>query len=90
MTNKIEEQPQASHKTIIEFTSDAMPTITNYNEVFAADYGQYPNVRLITETENGERFDTKQAPKFTYKEGCIDTISFDLGYEATGCIVLSW
>lgn len=76
-------------KTIIDFTKDAKPTISDYNTLYAEIFGQYPNVQCIImiDAENG--YQPQLMPFYTYVGGLIDTIYFDIGAENTGYLILS-
>lgn len=90
MSIKFEAQPPAGGKTIIPFVNNARPTIVNYGELYAANYGQFPTVRVIINTNDDKGYQLQQSPQFTYVNSQIDTIYFLLGNDESGCMVLSW
>ena len=81
--------PLSTTKTIIPFTTTATPTISNYQTTYSISYGQYPNLRLIWVDGDGNWNEWMQAPKFTLSAGVVDSISWDLGEELTGFIILN-
>lgn len=90
MSEQREVTPKGGSKIIIDFSDERTPTIKNYNERFAEDFGQYPNVRLIVEIENGNKCELQQGAQFTYKNGRIDTVYFDTdGGTPAGSFVIS-
>jgi len=77
-------------KTVIEFTSSECPTISDYNPLYADIFGQYPNVRCIIKVDENSGYQLQQDPQFTYKDGLIDTVWFDMsGNPSSGCLILS-
>lgn len=76
-------------KTIITFTTDDTPTIANYNLLYSSLHGQNPDVRCIIEVTPLIRYERQQNPQFTYLNGLISTIYFDLGEELTGYMILT-
>lgn len=76
-------------KTTIAFTSSERPTISDYNTRYADIFGKYPNVRCVITVDENSGYQLQQDPQFTYKDGLIDTIYFDIGEAVSGCLILS-
>lgn len=80
-------------KITIPFTASALPTIADYQTVYAAIHGNQPTVILIIITAAG-RYQSPQQPNFTLltntgsPDDLINTIYFDLGNPETGFIIL--
>lgn len=80
---------------IIKFTASALPTITNYNTLYAPMHGQFPRLNLIIDNGNGTRYERQQMPQFTTlttgggMDDLIDTIFWDLGEALTGWIIIN-
>jgi len=72
---------------IIYFVDTPTPSITSYNTTYPA-YGQYPTTILVIVDE----FDTEQisqaTPKLTRISGKLDSITYDIGSNVSGYIVL--
>jgi hypothetical protein len=65
---------------VIPFFDTANPIITDYQTNYAALYGDFPKIRLITYDELERRiYRSDQAIINETAEGLIDTIEFDLG-----------
>jgi hypothetical protein len=73
----------------IAFTSTTTPQITNYDDDYADDYGQYPFARLIETEGSGNAVSRPELPYFTKVDGLVDTISFGTLPDAiSGFIIL--
>lgn len=85
----------------VPFTASSQPTISDYQTDqedpedalktlnYSEDYGEYPQIRLVITVDESTRYESQQKPQFTYVDGLIDTIFFDLGDELTGYILIS-
>lgn len=73
---------------IISFTATAAPGIINYQANYAALYGKYPRVSLITFDEDDNMIDRMEKPKRIIVADLLDSIIWDLGMEDTGIIIL--
>ena len=86
----------------VPFTSTEMPIIENYQSDqvdpedgsktinYAESYGENPLVRCMITVDANTRYQRQQEPQFTFVDGLIDTIFFDLtGDESTGYILIS-
>lgn len=85
----------------VSFTASALPIIANYQDDqvdpedpekilnYAEDYGENPHIRCIIIVDSTHRYQLQQMPQFTYVDGLIDTIYFELAEELTGYILIS-
>lgn len=80
---------------IFEFTASALPTITDYNTLYAPTHGQYPRLDIIIDNGDGTRYQKQQMPQFTTLtsggglDDLIDTIRWDFGEALTGWIIIN-
>lgn len=74
----------------IPVESTAMPTISNYQAIYAAVYGENPDIRLMCEYEDtGMMYERMQRPFFTYDSlGLLDTIFIDCGDIISGYFLI--
>jgi hypothetical protein len=76
----------------IEFTDEAKPAISNYTDTYGNIYGQHPTFKLYTygQDEHGDVIEIEWQGVPTRKRinGLLDTITFDLGDEETGFIII--
>lgn len=77
-----------SEKKPILFTANASPAITDYQTKWAAIFGPYPFARLFWIDENGDWIPWMQEPKYAVTAGLLQSITWNLGFEATGFIIL--
>lgn len=80
--------------TKLPFTGQSTPTISDYNTLYAAIYGQNPKLILeLISNEDGTKYNSMQNPLFTFIEvggvDVIDTIRWDLGEPYSGKIILA-
>jgi len=79
---------------IVAFTANALPTVTDYNTLYAPKHGQYPRIDMIIDNGDGTRYRSQLQPQFTTltsgggQDDLIDTIFFDIGEELTGWIII--
>ena len=85
----------------IPFTATAMPGITNYQTDqadpedgtktinYAEQWGEMPVIRCMITVDGVNRYQKQQDPQFTYVDGLISTLSFDLGTPLTGYLIIS-
>lgn len=73
---------------VFDVVAQTTPTVSDYDNLFADVFGQYPLVRLIIVIDANTEYESAQRPQFTKVDGLIDTIFFDLGVETTGYIIL--
>ena len=71
----------------IPFTSTSSPSISNYNTTYAATYGQYPTVILLT-TSGSNYIERPEKPIRNIVSGYLDSIVWDLAIPETGLIIL--
>jgi hypothetical protein len=82
-------------KDIFKFTASALPTITDYNTLYAPAHGQYPRLDIIIDNGDGTRYQKQQMPQFTTLtsggglDDLIDTIRWDFGEALTGWIIIN-
>jgi hypothetical protein len=91
--------PPAVGKTpidIVRFTASALPTVINYNTLYAPTHGQFPRIELIIDNGDLTRYRSQQQPQFTTitlggtgTDDLIDTIYFELAEEKTGWIIIN-
>lgn len=82
---------------IIEFTASALPTVSDYNTLYAPTHGQFPRVELIIDNGDGTRYRSQQQMLFTTLtsggglDDLIDTIYWDIGEgnEVSGWIIIN-
>ena len=72
---------------VVPFTTTATPTITNYNTAYSLKYGQYPDISCW-QVDGDTKWKLQATAIFTTVGGLIDTISFDLGFEVSGFIII--
>jgi hypothetical protein len=72
---------------IIYFTDTATPSITGYNTTYTL-YGQYPTTICVIVDEFGTEQISQVTPKYTRILGLLDSITFDIGSNVSGYIVL--
>jgi hypothetical protein len=85
----------------VPFTATSIPTISTYQDDqvdpddvektinYASDFGENPLVRCIVTVDATHRYQLQQAPLFTYVDGKIDTIHFELNNEESGYLLIS-
>lgn len=73
---------------IIPFTLTQTPGILNYQTNYASLYGQHPRLSLFTFDENDDMIERMETPKRSIVNDVIDSITWDLGIEDSGIIVL--
>lgn len=80
--------PATIVQAVISFTDTASPTISNYDTVYAATYGQYPKFLLLLTDEDGNQLESQSVPKRIITGGALTSIVWDLGEPATGKIIM--
>lgn len=85
----------------VPFTASALPIIVDYQDDqvdpedagktinYAEYFGENPHIRCIIIVDSTHRYQLQQMPQFTYVDGLIDTIFFELAEELTGYILIS-
>jgi len=66
----------ASRKEHISFESD-VPLISDYS-IFAAEFGQFPDIKLTTIDALGNRITRSELPYFVMDAGLISSIEFGI------------
>lgn len=75
---------------VISFVQNANPSVLNYQEDYAALYGPYPRVILLTLDPDSDdnMLERADVPKRVMVADVLDSIVWDLGYEDSGIILL--
>lgn len=79
----------------ITFTTTQTPGVTGFqgNQLdgynLAEDYGELPKIQLFTTGENGTILERQEVAIYSYINGLIDSIMFDLSQPETGYIIIS-
>lgn len=84
----IKKRQLASKK--IEFTDNRTPGIDDYS-LYAKEYGQFPLFHLFTLDEEGFMQPRNEVPKFSYTDGLISSVIYDLAeqdFPVTGVFIL--
>ena len=76
-------------KVSFGFIANNAPSITSYDSMWSATYGEIPSVRLWTIDGSGNFLERSEKPKFIMVGGVIDSIVYDLAIAETGFIILS-
>lgn len=79
---------QISNGELIEVTGSNAPTIINYRPRLASVFGEYPIVRLFITDDDGNRYESMQNAKFIIVDDLVDSISFDLGENVSGYVLI--
>jgi hypothetical protein len=76
------------NRTPIPFVNQQVPTITSYQEVYAAQYTQNPTVTCWAYNSDGKYAQRQEMPQTTMVDGKIDTLYFELSEATSGNIIL--
>ena len=77
------------NRTPIPFTNQQVPTISNYQAVYAGQYTQNPTVTCWAYDSDGNYAQRQETARTTMVDGKIDTIFFELPDVMSGNIILS-
>jgi hypothetical protein len=73
----------------IEFEDTNNPKIVDYQDYYAEEFGELPDVRLVTYDSEGVEWVRQEVPVIYKTDGLIDRIEFDLNDTYSGYMILS-